>query len=254
MPTDDTALLALVGDVMGLLDIDEFRHGLLLALLAVIPSKWASLNDVAPDAVVAISEPDAESHWFERFGELAYENPLYQHLVATGDGRAYRFSDVTSRDELEATRLYREVYVPLGVKHQIAFSLPSKAGRVLAVALSRNDRDYSDGERDLLNQARPYLIQAYRNAIAYSEEKRESHQRLEAALLAAGLTPREAQVLRFVALGGSNRAVADRLGVSERTVQKHLERAFRKLGVKSRYDAAAHAWELAGAREPAEIA
>ena len=65
------------------------------------------------------------------------------------------------------------------------------------------------------------------------------------ALQDLGLTPREAEVAQLVATGGSNRDIAARLGVSDRTVQKHLERSFRKLGVKTRSEAAARAWELA---------
>lgn len=69
-----------------------------------------------------------------------------------------------------------------------------------------------------------------------------------AAAIREGLTAREAQVLRLVALGGSNRYVAGRLGVSGRTVQKHLENAFRKLDVTTRSEAAERAWNLATAR------
>ena len=66
------------------------------------------------------------------------------------------------------------------------------------------------------------------------------------SLIAAGLTPREAEVLRFVALGRSNQHIAAELGISDRTVGKHLEHGFRKLGVGDRSSAAARAWALAG--------
>jgi DNA-binding NarL/FixJ family response regulator len=39
--------------------------------------------------------------------------------------------------------------------------------------------------------------------------------------------------------------VADELGLSARTVQKHLELAFKAMGVKTRSEAANAAWELA---------
>lgn len=63
-----------------------------------------------------------------------------------------------------------------------------------------------------------------------------------------GLTAREVQVAHAVAQGETNRLVARRLGVSERTVEVHLTRIFRKLGLASRTelalrvatDAAAH--------------
>jgi DNA-binding CsgD family transcriptional regulator len=40
------------------------------------------------------------------------------------------------------------------------------------------------------------------------------------------------------------------IGVSERTVQKHLQRCFRKLGVHSRAEAVALAWSLTGDAVP----
>ena len=242
---DDTILLGLMGELFGLLDMDELRHGVLDALLRTVPSRWASLNEVGPDGVVALVKPDLDERWFARFGELVHENPLYQHWLRTRDGRAYRFSDVTTREELEQTRLYREVYAPLGINHQIALTLPAGPERVLALVLHRKERDFSDAERDFLNRARPYLIQAYRNAAAYSDIGRGSSEALGAALVAHGLTVREAEVLGLVALGGSNRDVAGRLGVSDRTVQKHLQRAFRKLQVTSRSAASSRAWQLA---------
>lgn len=241
---DVETLLDLVGEIMGLLDLEELRDGLLQALLRAVPSKWASLNEIGPDRVTAVAAPDLEQHWFDRFSELGHENPLYQRWVRTLDGRAYRFSDVTTREELEATRLYREVYVPLGVKEQIAFTLPDISDQLVAIALSRGDCDYSDGERDFLNRARPFVIQAYRNAIAHSRAREQASPISKAVLVAHGLTKREAEVLRLIAIGGSNRDVGSHLGVSSRTVQKHLERIFRKLDVTTRSEAAARAWEL----------
>jgi len=62
----------------------------------------------------------------------------------------------------------------------------------------------------------------------------------EAARLAsAALTPRETEVLSWIAKGKTNRDVADILGMSPRTVNKHLEHVFEKLGVETRAAAAA---------------
>lgn len=246
------ALLELVGDVVGLLDIDELRHGLLESLHRVLPSDYVSLNDVGvtPDLVITIMQPDVPE-LRGRWSELAHENPLLRHHQHTMDGRAYRFSDVISRQELHELALYREVYRPMGVEHQLAFTLPASPERVLAVALSRRERDYSDAERDFANEARPFLIQAYLNAIAYAQARSGSAP-LSAApalepLIAAGLTPREAEVLRLVALGRSNQHIAVELSISDRTVGKHLEHGFRKLAVGDRSTAAGRVWELAGA-------
>ncbi len=49
-----------------------------------------------------------------------------------------------------------------------------------------------------------------------------------------GLTGREAEVLRLIAVGHSNKKTADLLGISARTVQHHTIRIYEKLGVNSR--------------------
>lgn len=58
-------------------------------------------------------------------------------------------------------------------------------------------------------------------------------------LASAALTPREVEVLSWVSKGKTNRDVADILGMSPRTVNKHLEHVFEKLGVETRSAAAA---------------
>lgn len=54
-----------------------------------------------------------------------------------------------------------------------------------------------------------------------------------------GVTAREAEVLLWIARGKSNRDIGDILGMSPRTVNKHLEQIFVKLGVENRAAAAA---------------
>ena len=60
---------------------------------------------------------------------------------------------------------------------------------------------------------------------------------------AAGLTSRELQVLRLVATGRTNRAIADDLQLSEKTVARHVSNIFNKLDVSSRAAATAYAFE-----------
>jgi DNA-binding CsgD family transcriptional regulator len=60
---------------------------------------------------------------------------------------------------------------------------------------------------------------------------------------ASGLTGRELQVLRLVATGRTNRAISKELGLSEKTVARHIANIFNKLDVSSRAAATAYAFE-----------
>ena len=67
------------------------------------------------------------------------------------------------------------------------------------------------------------------------------------ALAATDLTGRELAVLQLLAEGHSTRLIGRQLLCSPRTVEKHLERSYRKLGVRDRVNAVrlARAWGLA---------
>jgi DNA-binding response OmpR family regulator/DNA-binding CsgD family transcriptional regulator len=63
--------------------------------------------------------------------------------------------------------------------------------------------------------------------------------RVQALMALFRLTQRESEVLHWVMMGKTNRDIGDILGTSPRTVNKHLEHVFHKLGVETRTAAAA---------------
>ncbi|MXO65565.1 response regulator [Altericroceibacterium endophyticum] len=70
---------------------------------------------------------------------------------------------------------------------------------------------------------------------------REIREEADVALLQTqiGLTQREAEVLLWISYGKPNRTISEILGISPRTVNKHLQQIFAKLGVETRAAAAA---------------
>jgi DNA-binding CsgD family transcriptional regulator len=260
-PTDE--VLDLIGEVQGMLDLDELIEGLLAAFERSVPSDYVSINDIGPDTerVISVIAPPQPEELYRAYGEYAFQNPLVCRYMETLDGRPYRFSDVISVEEYHRLDLYEHVYGPMGVEHQMAFTLPATPGRIVAIALSRRERDFSDAERDLVETARPFLIQAWRNAIEHTALRDELAARPlggggagggdeVAELCRRGLTLRQAQVLALVARGRSNRDAGAILGISERTVQKHLEHCYRELGVADRSAAAALVWQIAAEGGP----
>ena len=58
---------------------------------------------------------------------------------------------------------------------------------------------------------------------------------------AGGLTPRETEVLRLLASGGTNKEIAAELVISVHTVERHLATIYRKIGARNRAEATAFA-------------
>jgi DNA-binding NarL/FixJ family response regulator len=118
---------------------------------------------------------------------------------------------------------------------------PYEAGRtrvLIARALQQlGDRDSADIEHEAARHvfrqlgARPDLE---RLDTATPAQNRAS---------ASGLSARELEVLRSLVTGKSNRAIADELCISEKTVARHVSNIFNKLGLSNRAGAIAYAYE-----------
>lgn len=71
------------------------------------------------------------------------------------------------------------------------------------------------------------------------EEERNEHRATRCLTQQLRLTRREAEVLNWLCAGKTNRDIAQILGMSPRTVNKHLERIYQKLGIETRASAVA---------------
>lgn len=90
----------------------------------------------------------------------------------------------------------------------------------------------------------PLLLESIRAATAETVRPRPpaaAAERPEGAPAAQGLTARELEVLALVAQGKSNQEIADELGLSRRTVERHVGDILSRLGVASRSAAVATA-------------
>ena len=72
------------------------------------------------------------------------------------------------------------------------------------------------------------------------------------ALRGFGLTARQAQTLRWVSLGNSPSQTASEMGIARRTVDKHLQNIYAKLGATTLSQATATAWAAVGIERPAD--
>lgn len=128
-----------------------------------------------------------------------------------------------------------------GLFHELAMSLRTPAPVVVDMALNRARPDFTDYERDVVDLLREPL------GAAFTRLRRRSDAASALRVVDdSALTQREQQVLELVAAGRTDAAIGHLLGCSPRTVSKHLEHAYRKLGVSSRAAAVAETARRAG--------
>ena len=116
-----------------------------------------------------------------------------------------------------------------------------EAQTCLLVAAVCEQRGDEDGRRLELETARRLFTQLAADhclaRIVEQSERASTHQRI------GSLSQREAQVLRLLAAGKTNRAIAGELFISEKTVARHVSNIFDKLGVSGRTGATAWAFQ-----------
>jgi DNA-binding CsgD family transcriptional regulator len=118
--------------------------------------------------------------------------------------------------------------------------VPYEAGRVrVLIGLACRELGDQDGAKMELDAAR----WVFHQLAAAPDLARVEALSGKAAGGPGGLTARELQVLRMVAAGETNKAIAAELFVSERTVDRHMSNIYAKLGVSSRAAATAHAYQ-----------
>ena len=171
---DFDALLRAVGSLAEFRDLDALRHHTVEILPSLVPTNGVAWNEVDTERglIEAIMEPDLVSEELaSAFATHISDHPLIAHHSATGDGRPFAISDFLNTQEFHATGIYQHFYRQLGAEDQIAFILPDPRF-VIGIALNRARRGYSERERQMLNELRPHLVQAYRNAEDFSRLRR----------------------------------------------------------------------------------
>ncbi|HJV11620.1 MAG TPA: LuxR C-terminal-related transcriptional regulator [Burkholderiales bacterium] len=167
----------------------------------------------------ALSEQDRAA-----FDRHFHEHPLVRYHAYQGGRGTQRISDSLPIEQFRRSALYNDYYRRIRIDHAIALPIYVRDGVLVSFVLNRTRRNFTDRERALLDVLRPHLARVY--------------QRLNRL---GGLTAREAEVLRWVGAGKSDAQIAAILRISARTVQKHLQHSYEKLGVESRTAAAMRA-------------
>ena len=317
---DVAGALALVAEMAALDSVEEFPRHVLPRLRTLLRADITSFTHAGTDgAPVWTWDPDTAvaQELGEQMEVFAQDHPVLRRFVETGDTRATRVTDVIGLRDFQRLEIYDLCFRPLAARYQLAAGIALESPVPSGFGFTRENADFTERERTLLDLVRPHLARAYGQIVARGEarQRAEALERgLEAdgvglatvrggrlvplsgqasALLdrwfgaaepplpapaqpvvvagpsarlrlrlvggdpvlvlldeqrfgldesrahALGLTARETEILGLVARGLSDAEIARELFLSVRTIGKHLEHVYRKLGVATRDGAVA---------------
>ena len=173
------------------------------------------------------------------FDRHFHDHPLVRYHGHERGQQVRRISDSLAMPAFRKTALYGEYYRRIGIDHALALPLHNSDGWLVSVVLNRKGHDFSDREVLLLDQVRCVLSRLFRRTRLLERTREQRHGERDsreppALSPALPLTWREREVLRWAAAGKTDRDIADILAISHRTVHKHLQRVYSKLGVETR--------------------
>jgi DNA-binding CsgD family transcriptional regulator len=192
------------------------------------PPERARLLPACAEIMIAAGDLDAARRACEELAEIAagYEVGILGAIVAQTQG-AVELAAGEARTALPALRFAWRVWEEI--------EAPYEAARVRelmgAACRALGDEDAAALELDAARRA--FVALGAAPDVARLDGDDASH----------GLTARELEVLRLVAAGRTNKAIAAELVLSERTVDRHVSNIFAKLRVSSRTAATAFAYE-----------
>ena len=214
-------LVALGGDVAGL-----YRHD---------RDGWTAPLFLAPyDAWSRIP--------FGRVPTSLAENlhPAVAHCLRARQDRPFAVTDLVTEREWQHSELAALMRADWGRNYQ--FVIPTyphgDQSSCWVWVIGRERRNFGAGDRDVGTAVLPVLEAVSRHQLAAMQFAEVS------AADTTLLTQRELLVVRLVAKGQRAHGIAQQLGVSPRTVDKHLERLYRKLDVSDRFHAVQAATDL----------
>lgn len=195
-----------------------------LARARLLPAK-VQVSVAAGDLEAARSAADELDAIAER-----YESPMFLAAAALARGR-FRLAAGDAAGAGAALRGAIERWHELDVPYEKATA---------QVLLGQACRQAGDEDGAVAFFAAAASVFERLGAVIDARQTRDLHRR---TVLPGGLTEREAEVLRLLAGGGTNKEIAAQLHLSDKTIARHVSNIFVKIGVSTRSAATAFAFE-----------
>lgn len=209
--------------------------------------------------LVGAAPPSPETTLLVR--QFAKNHPGLAAMARAGTARPVRVSDHTNLPKFWTTGTYFLMHGPFDGKYPVGAVLLTTPDVHIFLGMHRRSRDFTDAEMAMLATLQRPIAAAMSFRVTLNETvrllqhgSRKTHDapterrtpRLphlgSAIALCVDYAPtrREGEVLALAAQGWTNVQIGRRLGITERTVRKHLTAVYDKAGIRGR--AAASAW------------
>ncbi|MBI2876410.1 MAG: helix-turn-helix transcriptional regulator [Candidatus Tectomicrobia bacterium] len=174
---DLCALMDCLRELYSPLDLQTFPTWVLSVLPKVVPAEVMAYGafNLPGQQPVAVVEP-ADVGFPKDDPTVAQEltrHPLIDRYQRTQDGRAYKISDLLTRQQFYRLALYHNFHRRVGIEDQMMIHFPLSPPRLVGISFSRNRRNFSERDRMVLNLFLPHLTQAYHNAGAVTQMRQE---------------------------------------------------------------------------------
>lgn len=177
--------------------------------------------------------------WDERWGEQGYikVDPCARWTMAGRPSFVWAEARAWSERNSPATPQERDLWEDAasdGMKGGMVVTTPGPGGQVLITRIMTGARDVRPADRPILDGL----------SVIFSTLMLRLYEQAHDRPLNSVLTHREAECLRWAGDGLTDLDIGERLGISFRTVNNHIENAKRKLGVRNRVAAYKRALDL----------
>lgn len=227
----------------------EHLHGIFTKAFSNIHF-CAELHQLDPFVTLERINYTGDMDWMPFFYEHIHEHPQFRLLTDLKTEVGATHTETSHRDFLRSP-LYNEFFVKVQSHNQMWIALFDE-NQFLNCIYSR-ERPYSDKELNMMQMLQPHMELAWHHwKQARSLKEELEHLRLcnivtgeqEAAnqilrQMIGALPSRQREVVEQVAAGLDNQQISDEMGISVRTVQKHLELIFQTMEVHHRTELAA---------------
>jgi len=151
---------------------DEFTDHLLTALPTITDGEFTSYNEYVSDGGTILYKSDQlpycpdPLHYGTVLQKHIHEHPVVTQWLTAHDESAHIISDFAPPSRFHKTTLHNEFYKPLKMSYLLFIGLKATNNRMLSISRHRDDREFRESDKTVLDAIRPHLQQALTNALA----------------------------------------------------------------------------------------